>query len=44
MYLSAKPAFFGASPWPWVDPLAGRTYVLPAKARWDTGTPNATGP
>jgi hypothetical protein len=21
LYLRSKPAFFGASPWPWVDPL-----------------------
>lgn len=34
LYLKAKPAFFGTSPWPWVDPL-GRTKlgVLPAKLR-----------
>jgi hypothetical protein len=29
-YLSAKPAFFGSSPWPWVDPTTGTTYTLPA--------------
>ncbi len=41
LYLTAKPAFFGSSPWPWVDPT-GRTKVntLPAKARFDAGTPN----
>jgi hypothetical protein len=40
-YLSGKPAFFGANPWPWVDPATGATHVLPAKARYDAGTPNA---
>jgi hypothetical protein len=44
LYLSAKPAFFGSSSWPWVDgsnaanPLPGQ---LPARARYDAGTPNA---
>lgn len=44
MYLTAKPAFFGSSPWPWVDgsnaanPLPGQ---LPARVRYDAGTPNA---
>jgi hypothetical protein len=43
MYLSSKPAFFGSMPWPWVngadpsDPVPGR---LPAKVRYDAGTPN----
>jgi hypothetical protein len=41
LYLPGKPAFFGADPWPWVDPSTGATYVLPAKARFDAGTPNA---
>ncbi len=37
------PAFFGGSPWPWVDgssadnPLPG---TLPARTRFDNGTPN----
>ncbi|MDR3688939.1 MAG: hypothetical protein P4L46_06130 [Fimbriimonas sp.] len=41
LYLKAKPAFFGSKRWPWVDPM-GQTklYVLPAKARFDAGTPN----
>jgi hypothetical protein len=39
-YLTAKPAFFGARAWPWVDPLTGAASVLPAKARYDAGTPN----
>ena len=40
LYLSAKPAFFGNNPWPWVDPSTGATYVLPAKARFDSGNYN----
>ena len=44
LYLSAKPAFFGADPWPWVDPSTGTTCSLPAKARYDAGTPNSTTP
>jgi hypothetical protein len=40
LYLTQKPAFFGANPWPWVDPSTGTTYTLPAKARFDAGTPN----
>ena len=41
LYLSSKPAFFGANPWPWVDPVgATKLYTLPAKARWDSGNPN----
>jgi hypothetical protein len=40
-YLTAKPAFFGNNRWPWVDPLTGATYTLPAKARYDAGTPFA---
>jgi hypothetical protein len=40
-YLTGKPAFFGANPWPWVDPTTGTVHVLPAKARFDAGTPNA---
>lgn len=40
LYLTGKPAFFGSNPWPWVDPSTGTTYVLPAKARFDAGTPN----
>ncbi len=37
LYLTAKPAFFGTNPWPWVDPL-GTTKVatLPARARFDS--------
>jgi hypothetical protein len=39
MYLRAKPGFFGSNPWPWVVPTTGATYTLPAKARYDAGTP-----
>lgn len=36
LYLTAKPAFFGANPWPWVNPQGNpRTLVLPAKQRFD---------
>jgi hypothetical protein len=39
LYLSAKPAFFGDNPWPWVEPTgttdAARLGVLPAKVRFD---------
>jgi hypothetical protein len=43
MYLGAAPAFFGsACQWPWVDPSTGTTYTLPAKARFDAGTPNVS--
>jgi hypothetical protein len=40
LYLTSAPAFFGNNPWPWVDPSTGTTYTLPAKARFDAGTPN----
>jgi hypothetical protein len=43
LYLTQKPAFFDAGSgytWPWVDPVGARKlYVLPAKARYDAGTP-----
>jgi hypothetical protein len=41
LYLQARPAFFGSNPWPWVDPTTGKVHTLPAKARFDAGTPNA---
>jgi hypothetical protein len=42
LYLTSRPTFFGSNVWPWVDPLgATKTYTLPAKARYDAGTPNA---
>jgi hypothetical protein len=44
LYLAAKPAWFGALAWPWVDPYGAtsgdRVKALPAKARYDAGTPN----
>jgi hypothetical protein len=40
LYLACKPAFMGSNTWPWVDPTTGTTHVLPAKARYDAGTPN----
>jgi hypothetical protein len=39
-YLQSKPAFFGSNQWPWVDPTTGAVATLPAKARYDAGTPN----
>ncbi len=40
LYLTSKPAFFGSNPWPWVDPTAAtKLYTLPAKARYDAGSP-----
>ena len=40
LYLTSKPAFFGSNPWPWVDPTgATKLYTLPARARFDAGTP-----
>jgi hypothetical protein len=43
LYLTRKPGFFDAGSgymWPWVDPVGStELYVLPAKARYDAGTP-----
>jgi hypothetical protein len=43
LYLTGKPAFFSAGKgyaWPWVDPTAtAPVLTLPAKARYDAGTP-----
>jgi hypothetical protein len=43
LYLARKPSFFEAGrgyAWPWVDPAgATKFHVLPAKARYDAGTP-----
>jgi hypothetical protein len=41
MYLTSVPAFFGSNTWPWTNPATGTIYTLPAKARYDAGTPNA---
>jgi hypothetical protein len=40
LYRRTRPRFFGDRPWPWVDPGTGKVGVLPAKARYDAGTPN----
>ncbi len=41
LYIGAPPAFFGPNTWPWVDSVgATKLYTLPAKARFDAGTPN----
>jgi hypothetical protein len=40
VYLTSTPAFFGSNPWPWTNPTNGTIYTLPAKARYDAGTPN----
>jgi hypothetical protein len=43
LYLTHKPAFFDAGrgyTWPWVDPVGPtKLYALPAKVRYDAGTP-----
>jgi hypothetical protein len=43
LYLTQKPAFFnggGGYTWPWVNPTGlPQLYTLPAKARYDAGTP-----
>ena len=44
LYLTSKPAFFGSLPWPWVNGASAPNPVpgqLPAKLRYDAGTPNA---
>jgi hypothetical protein len=41
LYLPGKPAFFGPSPWPWVDATgAVKLHTLPARARFDAGAPD----
>lgn len=41
LYLSGKPSWFGSATWPWVDATGTtKTYALPAKTRFDAGTPN----
>lgn len=37
LYLTAKPAFFGSNPWPWVNPSNGTVTTLPAKACLERG-------
>jgi hypothetical protein len=45
LYLTQTPAFFNAGKgytWPWVNPTGAPVlYTLPAKARYDAGTPFA---
>lgn len=45
LFLSSAPAFFGMNGWPWIDPTAvastDRVKTLPAKARYDAGSPFA---
>ena len=45
LYLAGKPGFFGSYRWPWVEPTgATKLYTLPARARYDAGTPFAPPP
>ena len=45
LYLPGKPAFFGIATWPWVDAIGStKLTTLPAKARYDAGTPFAPPP
>jgi hypothetical protein len=37
LYLTAKPAFFGSNPWPWVNASNGTVSILPAKACLEEG-------
>jgi hypothetical protein len=42
LYLTQTPAFFKAGSgytWPWIDPINGKVYTLPATARYLAGTP-----
>jgi len=43
VYLKQAPSFFNAGTsyiWPWVNPTGSpQLYILPAKARYDAGTP-----
>jgi hypothetical protein len=42
LFLTEAPAFFAGYTWPWVDSTGStRLYTLPAKARYDAGTPFA---
>jgi len=45
LYLAGKPSFFANNPWPWVDATgATKLHALPAKVRFDAGTPTAPPP
>jgi hypothetical protein len=36
LYLKARPPFFGANRWPWVDPIGTtKLYILPARQRYE---------
>jgi hypothetical protein len=37
LYLTAKPAFFGSNPWPWVNASNGAVTTLPPKACLEQG-------
>ena len=40
LFLKSAPAFFAGYSWPWVDPTGStKLATLPAKARYDAGTP-----
>jgi len=40
LFLAQAPAFFKGYTWPWVNPTGStKVYTLPAKARYDAGTP-----
>ncbi|HWA89696.1 MAG TPA: hypothetical protein VG889_06645 [Rhizomicrobium sp.] len=42
LFLTKAPEFFDGYRWPWVEPTgATKLYLLPAKARYDAGTPFA---
>jgi hypothetical protein len=42
LYLTAKPAFFGSLPWPWVDPTGTtKVWTLPARVRFETLVPSS---
>lgn len=41
LYLTTKPSFFGSATWPWVDATGTtKVHTLPARARYEAGTPN----
>ena len=45
LYLRAKPAFFGSTPWPWVDPTGDtKLGVLPARRRFDEALGTTSNP
>jgi hypothetical protein len=41
LYLTAKPAFFGDLPWPWVDPTGTtKVFTLPAQVKFNAMVPS----